>query len=58
MCRPLQRNHQSQLKRHVETWSAWNRSINLHPREIVNRILRLLNQRENAVESPLPKRYF
>ena len=58
MCRSLQRHGKPQFEGHIEPGSSRGASVELDAREIVNGILRLSNQREDAVEPPLSERNF
>jgi hypothetical protein len=55
---PFQCDGESKLERHVKARRGRRLSIKLYPREIVDGVLRLVNQRENAVEAALAEGYF
>jgi hypothetical protein len=44
---------QAKLKRHIKAWGTGRCSIQLNPREIVNRISATLYKRQNPFESTL-----
>jgi hypothetical protein len=49
---------ESEFKRHVEAWSSRGLAIKLDARKIVDGVLRLADQGENAVEASLAEGYF
>jgi hypothetical protein len=54
----FQRNRQTQLKWHIEARSSWAITVKLHPRQVMNRVVALLNKFQDALQPPAAGRDF